>query len=80
MPALQGKMAVNDPHDQYEAEADRVASALVATDVAPAQREAAPLEEEEPALTQRQVNAALEEEEPAEVQMQEEEELEEEGG
>lgn len=80
VPAVQGKMAVNDPHDQYEAEADRVAAAVVSTDAAPVQREAAPLEEEETALVQRQADAALEEEEPAELQMQEEEELEEEGG
>lgn len=79
-PAVQGKMAVNDPNDRFEAEADHVADAVVASDIAPVQREAAPVEDEEAALAQRQADPALEEEEPAEVQMQEEEELEEEGG
>ncbi len=79
-PAVQGKMAVNDPNDRYEAEADRVAEAVVAADSASIQREAAPMEEEEPIMAQRQADAALEEEEPAEVQMQEEDELEAEGG
>lgn len=65
-PSVQGKMSVNDPNDQYEAEADHVAEQVMA------QPTNVQLHEEETGL-QRQ---ALEEEEEA-IQMQEmpEEEL-----
>ena len=88
-PSVQGKMAVNDPHDQYEAEADHVADKVMTQpnlqlheeDVA-VQRQ----EEEEEELIQAQeeeeeeelIQAQEEEEEPIQmqemVQAQEEEE------
>jgi hypothetical protein len=65
-PSVQGKLTVNDPNDQYEAEADRVADTVMSKgeDVA-AQRQ----EEEE--------EIQMQEEEEEEIQMQELEEEEE---
>lgn len=71
-PAIQGKMSVNDPNDQYEAEADKVADTVMSQpeslqreDVA--EEEAVQMQEEEEEEVQMQ-------EEEEEVQMQEEEE------
>ena len=61
-PSLQSKMSVNDPNDQYEAEADKVA------DMVMAQPEGVQLQEEEEEAVQMQ------EEEEETVQMQEEDE------
>jgi hypothetical protein len=88
-PSVQGKMAVNDPNDQYEAEADHVADKVMTQpnlqlreDEAAVQRQ-----EEEEELVQAQeedeeeelIQAQEEEEEPIQmqemVQLQEEEEL-----
>jgi hypothetical protein len=63
VPAVQGKMAVNDPNDQYEAEADQVANQVMA------QPDNVQRQEEEEEMVQMQ-----EEEEEELVQMQEEEE------
>lgn len=51
-PSVQGKMTVNDPHDQYETEADSVADVVMSQSAEPVQLEALPEEEEE--LMQRQ--------------------------
>ncbi|MBX3060115.1 MAG: DUF4157 domain-containing protein [Anaerolineae bacterium] len=71
-PAVQGKMAVNDPNDQYEAEADHVAETVMAQ---PDDIQRAPEEEE---MTQMQEDeeemAQMQEEEEEMAQMQEEEE------
>ena len=71
-PSVQGKMAVNDPNDQYEAEADHVAETVMAQpdDV---QRAA---EEEELVQSQEEEEemAQMQEEEEEMAQMQEEEE------
>ena len=71
MPSVQGKMTVNDPNDQYEAEADHVADKVMA------QTGHAQLHEEEAGI-QRQEEEELvqaqEEEEEEMLQMQEEEE------
>lgn len=65
-----GKMAVNDPGDRFESEADSVAKAVTTAEVAPpVQRQA---EEEEIQAKRGDVQRQEEEEE---VQMQEEEEI-----
>ncbi|HRQ36782.1 MAG TPA: DUF4157 domain-containing protein [Chloroflexota bacterium] len=68
-PSVQGKMAVNDPNDQYEAEADHVAETVMAQpdDI---QRAA---EEDELQMQEEEDELQLQEEED-ELQMQEEEE------
>ncbi len=63
--SVQGKMTVNDPNDQYEAEADRVADTVMKQ------------EEEEEVQMQEEEELQMQEEEE-EVQMQAEEEEEEE--
>ncbi|MFO7540347.1 MAG: DUF4157 domain-containing protein [Chloroflexota bacterium] len=64
-PAVQGKMAVNDPHDQYEAEADQVANQVMT------QPDSLQRQEEEEEMVQMQ-----EEEELVQAQeMDEDEEL-----
>lgn len=70
-PSVQGKLAVNDPNDQYEAEADRVADTVMSKpDEAVAQRQ----EEEEEVQMQEEEEEVQMQEEEEEVQMQEEEE------
>ncbi|MFQ5401130.1 MAG: DUF4157 domain-containing protein [Anaerolineae bacterium] len=69
---VQGKMSVNDPDDQYEAEADQVADAVMSQDNAAVHRQE--LEEEEEMLQMQ----ADEEEEEEMLQMQPIEEEEEE--
>jgi hypothetical protein len=67
VPAVQGKMAVNDPNDQYEAEADQVANQVMA------QPDNLQRQEEEEEMVQMQEEEELQKKEL--VQMQEEEEL-----
>ncbi|MCL4264263.1 MAG: DUF4157 domain-containing protein [Anaerolineae bacterium] len=69
-PAVQGKMAVNDPNDQYEAEADHVAETVM-TQPDDIQREA---EEEELQMQEEEEEPIQAQEEEEELQMQEEEE------
>jgi hypothetical protein len=68
VPTVQGKMAVNDPNDQYEAEADQVANQVMAQpdDL---------LQKEEDDELQMQEEEELQMQEEEELQMQEEEEL-----
>ncbi len=77
-PAVQGKMAVNDPNDQYEAEADHVAETVMAQpdDIqrAAEEDELQMQEEEEPIQAQEEEMAQMQEEEEELAQMQEEEE------
>jgi hypothetical protein len=74
-PTIQGKMAVNDPNDQYEAEADHVAETVMA------QPDDVQRQEEEEEMVQAQaeeeevVQAQEEEEEMVQAQEMEEEEL-----
>jgi hypothetical protein len=72
-PSVQGKMAVNDPNDQYEAEADHVADQVMA------QSNNAELHEEEAGLQRQKddelLQAQEEEEELIQAQKAEEEEL-----
>jgi hypothetical protein len=70
-PALQGKMSVNDPNDQYEAEADSVADMVMSHQEEPVQRQA---EEEEPLQMQEEEEPLQMQEEEEPLQMQEEEE------
>lgn len=70
-PSVQGKMAVNDPNDQYEAEADHVAETVMAQPDDLQRQE----EEEEPVQAQEEEEMAqMQEEEEELAQMQEEEE------
>jgi hypothetical protein len=69
-PAVQGKMSVNDPNDQYEAEADSVANMVMSHQEEPVQAQ----EEEEPVQAQEE-EELIQEQEEEEVQAQEEEEL-----
>lgn len=74
-PAVQGKMAVNDPNDQYEAEADHVANQVMAqADNVQLHEEEAGVQrqEEEEELLQMQIE---EEEEEVQMQIEEEEEM-----
>lgn len=62
-PTVQGQMTVNDPDDQYEAEADAVADHVMnAPDETALQRQAEPAEEEEEDLLQMQEEEEIEEE------------------
>ncbi len=70
-PSVQGKMAVNDPNDQYEAEADHVAETVMAQ---PDDIQRAP-EEEEMVQEQEEDELVQEQEEDELVQEQEEDEL-----
>jgi hypothetical protein len=70
-PTVQGKMTVNDPDDQFEAEADSVADTVMTQEETAVQRQE--IEEEEPPVQMQE----MEEEEEAPVQMQEMEEEEE---
>ncbi|GIK55948.1 MAG: DUF4157 domain-containing protein [Chloroflexi bacterium] len=79
-PSVQGKMAVNDPNDQYEAEADHVAETVMAQPDN-IQREAEEdelqmqeVEEEEPVQAQEEEEPIQAQEEEDELQLQEEEE------
>ncbi len=74
-PTVQGKMAVNDPNDQYEAEADHVAETVMAQpdDVQMQEEEELQMQEEEELQMQEEEELQMQEEE--ELQMQEEEEL-----
>ncbi len=80
-PAVQGKMAVNDPNDQYEAEADHVAETVMAQpdDIQRAAEEDAlqmqDVEEEEPIQTQEDEEEPIQVKQDDEMQMQEEEEV-----
>ncbi len=78
-PAIQSKMSVNDPNDQYEAEADKVADTVMSQpeslqreDVAE-EEEAVQMQEEEVQMQEEEEEVQMQEEEE-EVQMQEEEE------
>jgi hypothetical protein len=53
-PSVQGKMTVNDPNDQYEAEADAVASTVMSHEEDSAQREGAPEDELQEMPVQRE--------------------------
>jgi hypothetical protein len=72
VPSVQGKMTVNDPNDQYEAEADRVADMVMSQPATQRQ------EEEELQMKPVEVQPQEDEEElqmkPVEVQRQEDEE------
>lgn len=69
LPSVQGKMSVNDPNDQYEAEADQVADKVMA------QPDKAQLHEEEGIQRQEEEEELqLQEEEEETLQLQEEEE------
>jgi hypothetical protein len=72
VPSVQGKMTVNDPNDQYEAEADRVADMVMSQPATQRQ------EEEELQMKPVEVQRQEDEEElqmkPVEVQRQEDEE------
>ncbi len=73
-PAVQGKMTVNDPNDQYEAEADKVADVVMSQPEDAAQRQ--PIEEEEEMLqAHRDDSVQLEEMPEEELQAQEEDEM-----
>lgn len=73
-PAVQGKMTVNDPNDQYEAEADTVADVVMSQPDDAAQRQ--PLEEEEEMMQAHRDDSIHRQEMPEEeLQMQEEEEV-----
>jgi hypothetical protein len=73
-PAVQGKMTVNDPNDQYEAEADKVADVVMSQPDDAVQRQ--PIEEEEEMLQPHLDDSVQREEKPEEeMQMQEEEEV-----
>jgi hypothetical protein len=77
VPALQGKMTVNDPHDQYEAEADAVAAKVMSKeDDAAVQRhdDEVQMQEEEELQMQEEEEELQMQEEEEELQMQEEEE------
>ena len=87
VPALQGKMSVNDPNDQYEAEADAVAAKVMSKedDTAvqrhddevqmQAEEEELQMQEEEEELQMQEEEEELQmQEEEEEMQMQEEEE------
>lgn len=81
-PSVQGKMTVNDPNDQYEAEADQVADVVMNQKDETAIQQQAEEEEEELQMQEmeeeeEEVQMQEMEEEEEEVQMQEEEEEEE---
>lgn len=69
-PTVQGKMAVNDPNDQYEAEADHVAETVMAQPDDVQMQE----EEEELQMQEEEEELQMQEVEEEELQMQEEEE------
>jgi len=68
--AMQAKLTVNPPDDQYEREADRVADVVAQTSVSEVQRQPEEEEEEEPlqAKAISQIQRQLEEEEEEEIQ------------
>jgi len=68
--AMQVKLTVNPPDDQYEREADRVADVVAQTSVSEVQRQPEEEEEEEPlqAKAISQIQRQLEEEEEEEIQ------------
>ena len=74
-PALQAKMSVNDPNDQYEAEADQVANQVMAQpDDLQRQEEDEEVQMQEEEELQMQEEEELQMQEDEELQMQEEEE------
>jgi hypothetical protein len=68
-PSLQGKMSVNDPNDQYEAEADSVADMVMSHQEEPVQ-----MQEEEELQTQEDEEELQMQEDEEELQLQEDEE------
>lgn len=71
-PPVQGKLSVNDPNDQFEAEADKVADTVMSKpEDAVAQRQE---EEEEVQMQEEEEEEVQMQEEEEEIQMQEEEE------
>lgn len=69
-PSIQGKMTVNDPGDQFEAEADRVADSVMTQREEGVQRQ----EDEEEVQMQEDEEEVQMQEDEEEVQMQEDEE------
>lgn len=76
-PSVQGKMAVNDPNDQYEAEADHVAETVMAQPdniQRAAEEDELQMQEEDEELQLQEEEEELQLQEEDELQMQEEEE------
>jgi hypothetical protein len=75
-PSVQGKMSVNDPNDQYESEADKVADTVMAQPedmVQQQEDEEVQMQEDEEVQMQEDEEVQMQEDE--EVQMQEDEEV-----
>ncbi|MCA9990777.1 MAG: DUF4157 domain-containing protein [Ardenticatenaceae bacterium] len=72
-PAVQGKMTVNDPNDQYEAEADRVADMVMSQPATQRQEDEEELQMK-PVDVQRQEDEEELQMKPMDVQRQEDEE------
>jgi hypothetical protein len=68
--AVQAKLTVNPPDDQYEREADAVAATFAQSPASQVQRQAAPEEEEEKVQTKLQRQAGEEEEEKVQTKLQ----------